>query len=104
MLLPSVLFDVRNELHLDEYIIMPNHLHAIVILDNTDGLHVETHDRLPKSISSFIAGFKSVVNSKIDDYIDENHLDIQKYNRDNHFFQSNYHDHVIRNCSELLRI
>ena len=33
-------FEIRNELHLDEYIIMPNHLHAIVILDNTDGLHV----------------------------------------------------------------
>jgi putative transposase len=56
--------------------------------------------RKPKSISSFIAGFKSVVNTKIDDYIDAHHLYIFKYNRNNHFFQSSYHDHIIRNDSE----
>jgi hypothetical protein len=60
--------------------------------------------RKPKSISSFIAGFKSAVNSKIDDYIDEHRLDIQKYNRDNHFFQPNYYDRVIRNEQEYARI
>ena len=60
--------------------------------------------RKPKSISSFIAGFKSVVNTKIDDYIDEHELDIPKYNRHNHFFQPNYHDHIIRNGDEYLRI
>jgi hypothetical protein len=42
--------------------------------------------RLPKSISSFIAGFKSAVNTEIDDYIDEHQLDIPKYNKINHFF------------------
>ena len=84
-------------------------------IDGSHGLdlHVETHGRAslpsaspsenqpfirkPKSISSFIGGFKSAVNSKIDDYIDENNLNIPKYNRNNHFFQSNYHDHIIRN-------
>jgi putative transposase len=53
--------------------------------------------RQPKSISSFMAGFKSAVNSKIDDYIDAHKLPIPKYNRNNHFFQANYHDHIIRN-------
>ncbi len=104
---------------MNEYIIMPSHLHAIVIIDNPDGI-VETHGRasvrdyqspknnmpirLPKSISSFMAGFKSAVNSKIDDFIDENNLDIPKYNRNNHFFQSNYHDRIIRNNIEFQRI
>jgi REP element-mobilizing transposase RayT len=60
--------------------------------------------RKPKSISSFVGGFKSAVNTKIDDYIDENHLNIPKYNRNNHFFQSNYHDHIIRNSAEYERI
>ena len=208
-------FDIRDELYLDEYIIMPNHLHAIIVLVN-NGLHVETHGRAslqstapqsnqstapqsnqstvpqsnqstapqsnqsntpqsnqsnqstapqsnqsnapqsnqsnaqqsnqsnapqsnrsnapqsnqsnaqqsnqsnqsnrstqsenrpffrkPKSISSFIAGFKSAVNSKIDDYIDENGLNIPKYNRNNHFFQPNYHDRIIRNDQEYQRI
>jgi putative transposase len=60
--------------------------------------------RKPKSVSSFIAGFKSVVNSKIDDYIDENHLHLPKFNRDNHFFQPNYYDHIIRDLGEYERI
>ena len=122
-------FEIRDELFCDEYIIMPNHLHAIVILkkmknnkNKTGGMdgypdyhgyhgyHVETHGRAsllfrkPQSISSFIAGFKSVVNSKIDDYIDEKNLNIPKYNRNNHFFQPNYYDHIIRNKKEYYRI
>jgi len=123
-------FEIRNELFCNEYIIMPNHLHAIIILkkpDDTIDSPVETDGRpslreyngrpslqqrnnqpnfirLPKSISSFIAGFKSAINSKIDDYIDENNLNIPKYNRNNHFFQPNYYDHIIRNNDEFKRI
>jgi len=126
-------FEIRNELFLDEYIIMPNHLHAIVVIDKPEnkrviasdelnGTHVDTHGRayqplqspsplqsqsfyrLPKSISSFLAGFKSAVNSKIDDYIDLYNLDIPKFNRNNHFFQPNYHDHIIRDEQSYQRI
>ncbi len=60
--------------------------------------------RKPKSISSFIAGFKSAVNSKFDDYIDDHQLDMPKFNRHNHFFQPNYYDRVIRNEREYMRI
>ena len=35
-------FEIRQELFLDEYIIMPNHLHAIVVLQKTDDEN--THD------------------------------------------------------------
>lgn len=58
-------FKIRTELFLDEFIIMPNHLHALIVLnrqksvDETDlnvethglDLNVETHDRtsLPQS-------------------------------------------------------
>ncbi len=134
-------FEIRLELFLDEFVIMPNHLHAIVIINNPNDVVanvvananvvvVETHGRaslrsspssaspssassnekpimptrLPKSISSFIAGFKSGVNSKIDDFIDENALNMPKFNRNNHFFQPNYHDHIIRNDAEYHRI
>jgi len=39
-------FEIRDELYLDKYIIMPNHLHAIVVLDkNIYQSHVETHGR-----------------------------------------------------------
>jgi putative transposase len=124
-------FDIRKELFLDEFIMMPNHLHAIVEINNhggkresddadatpkghstintTDvGTTDEAHQpikrnppvRLPESISSFIAGFKSSVNSKIDDYIDEKQLKTPKYNRNNHFFQPNYNDHIVRDERE----
>ena len=108
-------FAIRNELALDNFIIMPNHLHAIVVLEktkntNNSALTVETHGRAslqyaskpdfirkPKSISSFIAGYKSATLNKIDDFIDENNLKINKYNRPNPLWQSNYYDHIIRN-------
>ncbi len=54
--------------------------------------------------SSFVAGFKSEVVSAVDDYIDERHLNILKYNRYHKFWQSNYHDHIIRHWGEYHRI
>lgn len=114
-------FQIRKELILHEFVLMPNHLHAIVeIYNDTVGNDtvVETHGRvslptdtlsslkrnppirLPKSISSFIAGFKSAVNTEIDNFIDNHKLSIPKYNKNNHFFQPNYHDHIIRNDIE----
>ena len=150
-------FDIRNELLLHDFILMPNHLHSIVEIYNKNrgdvnggDVAVETHGRvslpiepiepiqpiqliepikpiqptqpiqlielemlpikrnppvrLPKSISSFIAGLKSAVNTKTDDFIDEQNLLLPKYNRNNHFFQPNYHDHIIRNNFEYQNI
>lgn len=117
-------FEIRDELFLEEYIIMPNHLHAIVVLKKPkDNMAiVETHGsvslqnnvqnqlssnhpiRKPKSISSFVAGFKSIVVHQVNNYIDENQIDIPKYNRNNHFFQPNYHDHIINNKDVYVKI
>jgi putative transposase len=126
-------FDIRRELFLDAFILMPNHLHAIVGLESGFVLPpskpvgtssfvgtppvVGTHGRAslqgqqtmiptqyqpqpfqrkPKSISSFVAGYKSIVLNKIDDYIDEHKLPMEKFNRRNPLWQANYYDHVIR--------
>ena len=145
-------FEIRQELFLDEYIIMLNHLHAILIIkhpkddignnsgndagnddgneigndDGDDDWNVQTHGRVslsspnaqspnaqspnahlhrpPKSISSFMAGFKSATTSKIDDYIDLHHLSIKKFNQKNRLWQINYHDHIIRNDFDYQRI
>ncbi|NJK87152.1 MAG: hypothetical protein HC906_15420, partial [Bacteroidales bacterium] len=37
-------FEMRNELYLDEYIIMPNHLHAIVILNKPENNNYGSDD------------------------------------------------------------
>lgn len=135
-------FELREELFLGEFVLMPDHLHAIVILDKSKcecsghvGMHdrvgmcdrVGTHDRVethgraslpqpqsqpptpqfqrqPKSISSFVAGFKSSTIKRIDDWIDSNNLPMAKFNKNNPLWQSNYHDHIIRNETEYRHI
>jgi len=137
-------FELREELFLGEFVLMPDHLHAIVILDKskcTDDVmetcgrvetrgRVETHGRAslqyqrqsqrqcqnqqppttpqfqrqPKSISSFVAGFKSSTIKQIDDWIDSNNLPMAKFNKNNPLWQSNYHDHIIRNETEYRHI
>jgi REP element-mobilizing transposase RayT len=154
-------FEMRSELFLGEFVLMPDHLHAIVILDKTkcmdvgawgdelygdgsfgDVAHdqVETHGRAslpqtrqsqpqqsqptptmiptpqrtcaptsmtspqfqrqPKSISSFVAGFKSATVKRIDDWIDAHQPTMAKFNKNNPLWQSNYHDHIIRDVIE----
>jgi REP element-mobilizing transposase RayT len=103
---------IRDELELDEFVVMPNHVHGIVIIrSGTDALPrtdarpcVSTRMRKPKSISSFLAGYKSAVTTKIDDWIDLHHADIPKYNRRNRLWQVNYYDHIIRDKGEYNRI
>jgi REP element-mobilizing transposase RayT len=135
-------FEIRKELFLGGFVLMPNHLHAIVILDKTDceystdglaetnghnvetyGRYVETHGRAslqcggqrgelpipqllrrPKSISSFVAGFKSSTIKRIDDLIDSGHMSMQKFNKNNPLWQANYYDHIIRNEVEYQNI
>jgi REP element-mobilizing transposase RayT len=60
--------------------------------------------RQKKSISSFIAGYKSAVLTKIDDFIDDHQLPVAKFNRDNPLWQRNYHDHIIRDGKSYHRI
>ncbi len=98
-------FEIRGGFFCDEFVVMPNHLHGIVGIDNIAGKSdgsaesrgVESHGRAilqpksgavppknirkPKSISSFIAGFKSAAIRAIDDWIDETGSAIPKFNR-----------------------
>lgn len=125
-------FNIRTELRCDNYVIMPNHIHIIITInqsasqttDIADKLpNVETHGRAsfsnpspdqqktfhrqPKSLSSFIAGYKSAINTAIDNAIDNGYNlfpHLGKFNKNNHFFQSNYHDHIIRNQLEYQHI
>ena len=116
-------FEIRQELYLGEFVLMPNHIHAIINLDNencTKHIVVETHGRAslqnngraslpylirqPKSISSFVAGFKSATIKHIDDWIDLNNVRTAKFNRHNPLWQANYYDHIIRSEQEYVKI
>jgi len=110
------------KLHHDEFVIMPNHIHGIVwiaseekslTVDSTrhsnitgkeTNLSVRAHGRAPlqadhttfhrqpKSLSSFVAGYKAAVTKRI------NQL---RYTPSSPVWNRNYHDRIIRNDREL---
>lgn len=97
---------IRAEIELDECIIMPNHLHGIVLIQNRDSQaehtrHDQGEQRLAptglkqKSIGSLIAGFKSAVTKQINA--------IRKMPGEP-VWQRNYYDHIIRNETSFEKI
>jgi REP element-mobilizing transposase RayT len=102
---------IRPEFQLDEWIIMPNHLHGIVIIVGNlmDGNILDTRDvntnilgarnaplqQKPNSLSSFIAGFKSAVTKQIN---------LLRNNQDFPIWQRNYYESIIRDEKALTAI
>jgi putative transposase len=93
---------LRNNVELDQFIVMPNHFHAILfIADKIKG----TASRAPTerifgqpvsgSLSTIIGGFKSGVANRL------NRLANSLYAR---LWQRSFFDHVIRNDESLARI
>jgi putative transposase len=94
---------VRQNFQLDQWIIMPNHLHGIVIINENILKSAEENIHLlgarnaplqqePNSISSFVAGFKSAVTKRIN---------LLRNNRDIPIWQRNYYDSIIRDEQSL---
>lgn len=76
---------------LDEFIVMPNHVHGIIFIDNDS---VETGLK-PVSLSEIMRGFKTFSARKINEYLNT---------QETPFWQSRFYDHIIRNENELARI
>ncbi len=96
---------IRQEIELDKYVVMPNNFHAIVII-NPVGANVHSPLRQPsyfsehpsmkpKSLSSLIAGFKSVVTKKIN---------LIRKSPGTPIWQRNYYEHIIRSEESLNKI
>ena len=91
---------IRLEIILDQFIVMPNHIHGIVMINKNDNkLGANSHSPLqrmkPKSISSFIAGYKSVVTKRINQIRNTHRQPV---------WQRNYYEHIIRDEKDLNRI
>ena len=77
-----------NHIRIDKYVIMPNHVHAIIA--------VERQEQSPRhTMMDIICAYKSITT--------------KRYNRicettGKTLWQSRFHDHIIRNESEYLRI
>ena len=96
---------VRPEITLDEWVIMPNHLHGIIVINDvpTDD-HVGAHGRAPlpdihpqnsasmlyrppRSLGSLIAGYKSIATKRIN---------AMRGTPRHPVWQRNYYEHIVR--------
>ncbi len=115
---------IRQEIELDEWIIMPNHLHGIVVIINHETRDMVdrwannnkvvddknkdaslaplqgnvvggSRQRKPRSLSSFIGGFKSSVTKRIKEFCQQPNPVI---------WQRNYYESILRNEQQLNHI
>lgn len=97
---------MRPEISPGSFIIMPNHIHGLVAITPQEDLpplgpfayagrtrYVPT--RTPRSLGSFIAGFKAAATKRINEARRSPGVPV---------WQRNYYDHVIRNEADLARV
>jgi REP element-mobilizing transposase RayT len=104
--------DIRREIKLDAFVIMPNHIHGIVWIVNgndtknplgsNDVVGARAPSPLPqtlrvigtgkKSLGLFVGGFKSLVTKRINQHRQTPRIPV---------WQRNYYERVIRNDDEL---
>jgi putative transposase len=94
----SCLLQIPNHFpygRIDAFVIMPNHIHTILVIDHNVG----ANDHLPlphgtsKTLGSIVRGFKIGVSMWY----------LKEYRR-HHIWQRNYYEHVIRNEKEYWAI
>jgi putative transposase len=88
-------FEIRRELKCINYVIMPNHLHIIVNLIRKEQSKLEKpycKTAQPKSISSFVAGFKSSATTRINTI---------RNSAGTKVWHPRFYDHLIRNNLEF---
>ena len=80
---------------LDGLVVMPNHVHGIIIIDKPDGGGGEGPNRFApqsRNLASIVRGFKIGVTK----FASQHDIEFK--------WQARYHDHVIRNADEYERI
>jgi putative transposase len=92
---------IRNNVKLDVFVVMPNHFHGIIIINNCSrGVlqYAPTKAKLQspsQTTGAIVRGFKSATTKQIN--ISRNAPGIP-------IWQRNYYEHIIRNGNELNRI
>lgn len=90
---------IRGEIELDEFIITPNHLHGIIFIENPVGANgrspLHRTNMGSKTLSSFMAGFKSTVTRQINQIRNTPGISV---------WQRNYWEHIIRDEKSLENI
>lgn len=105
--------NLRKEIKIDKFVIMPNHFHAILGIDHSSvesyghttgastsgsGTRTYIHTSLQspsRTLGAIIRGFKASVTTKINTF---------RNTPQNPIWQSGFHDHIIRNETEYRKI
>ena len=96
--------NVRTNVDLDYFVIMPNHFHGILIIKDVETSRRDVSNKnetghrpvstlQPDSLGSIISQFKSVCTKRI-----------RKMGFEQFQWQSRFYDHIIRNENDLTRI
>lgn len=83
--------EIRNEIELDQYVVMPNHFHGIVWIREAVSSERKSTER---TLGTLMAGFKSACTKKFR----------ESAGADAALWQRRFYDHVIRNEQSLLKI
>jgi REP element-mobilizing transposase RayT len=84
-------------LELDAFVLMPNHVHGIIVFNGVGAQHAAPlpHNVTPGSLGAIVRSFKSAATKRINDGRGTPGAPI---------WQRNYYEHIVRNEDELHRI
>jgi len=85
-----------NHIKLDQYTIMPNHIHGIIIINNRINELSRAQASGTPTIGQIIRSFKSKSTLEYIKYINDNNLNVS-----GKIWQRSFHDHIIRNEKSL---
>ena len=80
---------------LDEYVVMPNHLHGIIVMADTGRGGSQTAPTGRKPLGRLVAAFKTVTTKQ---------LNLVQGTPGQLLWQRNFYEHVIRNDDEMDRV
>jgi putative transposase len=96
--------EIRPEIELDEWIVMPNHIHGIVVITNAERTHGRaplpvandvSFRRAPRTLGSFIGGFKAAVTTRVNQMRQTPGVPL---------WQRNYYEQIVRDDAHLAQI
>jgi len=102
--------DLRAELALDAFVVMPNHVHGVVFIDGQKGdppvAPTWANGPRPRSLGSFIAGYRSSVTRRMacEHTVVGATGGSPSVGAGQTVWQRDYHDHIVRNGIGLERI
>ena len=87
---------VRDEIDVTDHVVMPNHVHAVIRIRNdaSVGATGRSPGPRPKSLGSFVGGFKASVTRRVR----------AETETQSAVWQRNYHDRIVRSPKELDRV